>query len=144
MRLPRLRFTIRVLLIAITVAAIPMGLFRGWAGVRVKVGSNEQAVEAAAALVMTEDARFRPDKHMARVYLECGGTPLLVDFSPDDATHVVKRVGITAQGGFRGPSTFSKADGVKSFRDGPGLYLLDRKGKVTGLVPWWAEGGRPT
>lgn len=134
MRLPRVRFTIRILFLAIGVVAIPIAFFRPEP--RSEMRSDEQAVEVAAALVMQEDATFRPDKHGAKVYRECGMTPLLVDFSSNTGIYVVKRLGITDQGVVRGPSTFAESDRVKSFRDGPGVYLLDRTGKVVALAQY--------
>jgi hypothetical protein len=140
MRLPRVRLTIWTLLVPIVVVAIPVALFR--AGPRAKARNNEQAVEIASALVMQGDANYRPEKHKARVYRECQMTPMTVDFYPQDAAFVVKRVKLTDQGDRRGPWTFTQRDRVTSIRDGPGLYILDRLGKASRLVPWWTEGGR--
>jgi hypothetical protein len=134
MRVCRIRFTIRSLFIAIAIGAIPMAFFRP--GSRVEVQSVEQAVEVAAALAMQEDATFRPDKHRAKVYRECGMVPLRVDFYSSVGTYVVKRIMITDQGVIQGPWAFTESDQVKSARNGPGMYLLNGKGKVIALLPY--------
>ena len=97
--------------------------------------SSEQAVEVAAALVMQEDATFRPEKHRARVYSECGMGPVFVDFYSDIGTYVVKRLRIK-DGVVRGLSTFSESKCVTSSRHGPGMYVLDATGRVIGLLPY--------
>jgi hypothetical protein len=134
MRVCRIRFTIRSLFIAIAIGAVPMAFFRP--GSRVEVQSVEQAVEVAAALAMQEDATFRPDKHRAKVYRECGMVPLRVDFYSSVGTYVVKRIMITDQGVIQGPWAFTESDQVKSARNGPGMYLLNGKGKVIALLPY--------
>ena len=134
MRLPRVRFTIRTLFIAIAIVAIPMAFLRP--GPRVEVRSLEQAVEVAAAVVMQEDATFRSDNYTAKVYRECGMSPLCVDFYPEIGNYLVKRVMITDQGAIRGPWTFTESDGVASSRNGPGVYVLNRTGKVIALLPY--------
>jgi hypothetical protein len=133
MKLRRVRFSTAAILVAISAAVTPAALLRAGPGLTIR--TNEEAVEAAATLGMRGDAAFRPEEHRARVFRECGMAALLVDFYPVGADRVVKRVGFTARGAFRGPSTYTRAEGVKSFRDGPGLYLLDRAGRVTGPVP---------
>ena len=132
MQLPRVQFTIRTLFIIIAAVAMPMVFLRPRGP---DVRTDEQAVEVAVAVVMQDDATFQPEKHRARVYQECGRTPLTVDFYPEVGTYVAKRVRITANGAIRGPWTFTQGDWVRSFRDGPGMYLLDRTGKVVALVP---------
>jgi hypothetical protein len=130
MRLPWIRFTIRSLLIAIPIVAIPMAFLRPG----VELETDEQVVEFAVALVMQEDATFLPDKHRAKSYRVCG-SPLTVDFYPDMGACVVKRVKITDRGDFLGPFTFTVSDRVKSSRDGAGVYLLDRTGHVFAFSP---------
>jgi hypothetical protein len=134
MRLRRVRFTIRTLFVAIAIVAIPTAFLRP--GPRVELHSVEQAVEVAVALVMQEDATFRPNNHRAKVYRECSISPLCVDFYADIGTHVVKRVRITNQGAIRGPWTFTEGDRVASSRNGPGVFVLDRTGKVFALLPY--------
>ena len=128
----RVQFRIRTLFVIIAAVAVLIGFLRPWQGVDVR--TDEQAVEIAAALVM-RGCNLSARKHRAKVYQECGTTPLLVDFYPNVGTYVAKRVGITANGAIRGPATFTQEEGVRSFRDGPGMYLLDRTAKVIALVP---------
>jgi hypothetical protein len=45
-------------------------------------------------------------------------------------------VRFTNQGGIEGPGRFESHQQVKSSRDGPGMYFLDRTGKVVGLEPY--------
>ena len=133
MRLPRIRFTIRTLLVAIGIAAVPMTFFRSEP--RVELTSYEKAVEIAAAVVMQEDATYQPEKHLAKVYRECSMAPLHVDFYSEDRAYVVKRVGFI-HGAIRGPTTFAECDRVTSSRDGPGMYALDRTGKFIARLPY--------
>ena len=133
MRIPRIRFTIRTLLVAIGIAAIPMTFFRPEP--RVELTSYEQAVEVAAVVVMHDDSTYRPEKHLAKVYRECSRSPLSVDFYSEDRAYVLKRVGFM-HGAIRGPTTFAESDRVTSPRDGPGMYALDRTGKFIARLPY--------
>jgi len=134
MRRRHIRFTIRTLFIAIAIVASAMASFHP--APRVEVRSREQAVEVAAALVMQEDATFRPDKQRAKVYQGCGKSPICVDFYSDIGSYVVKRVVITERGVNPELSTFAEIDRVESVGSGRGMYVLDRTGKVIALLPY--------
>ena len=134
MRSLRVRLKIRSLSIAIAIVAVAMACLRP--GSRVDVSSKEQAVEIATALVMQEDPSFRPEKYKAKVYRECGMSPLVVDLYSDNEAYVAKRVRFTNQGAIEGPWTFESYQQVKSSRDGLGMYVLDRMGQVIGLAPY--------
>src|SRR5436305_1672928 len=111
MRLPRVQLSVRMLLfaaavtagllmfstrprdafafVAIIVAGLLMIFTRLSAGV---VRTPQEAIRIATAHWRATDPRFRPEKHMARAYLEFGLPRWTVDFYPVDGTSVVKRV----------------------------------------------------
>ena len=83
---------------------------------------------------MQEDPSFRPEKYKAKVYRECGMSPLVVDLYSDNEAYVAKRVRFTNEGAIEGPWTFESYQQVKSSRDGLGMYVIDRMGQVIGLA----------
>src|SRR5262249_49336467 len=134
MRAPGVRVKIRSLSFAIAIVGVFLACLRP--GSRVDVTSREQAVEIATALVMQEDPSFRPEVHKAKVYSECSMSPLTVDLHSETDTYVVKRIRFTSRGTIEGPWTFGSEQHVESSRSGPGMYVLDRAGKVIGLAPY--------
>ena len=139
MRLPRVQ-NIRSLLLAIAVVAVAIACLRPRP--RLEIHSNEQAIEIATALVIQDDPSFRPERHKARIYQECGMSPVVVDLYSETDTDVVKRVYFTRRDGIEGPETFECDQHVESSRYGPGMYVLDRTGKVIGLVRIRGRTGR--
>ena len=105
MRAPGIRLKTRSISLAIAIVAMILACLRP--GPRVNVSSWEQAVEIATALVIQDDPSFRPEKHKAKVCLECSRSPLSVDLCSDTDTYVVKRVRFTSRGTNEGPWTFT-------------------------------------
>jgi hypothetical protein len=134
MRASGVRLKIRSLSFAIATLAVVLACLRP--GSRVDVSSREQAVEIATALVTQDDPSFRPEKHKAKVYQECSTSPLVVDLHSEMDTYVVRRVRFTSRGTIEGPWTFGSDQHVQSSRSGPGMYVLDRAGKVIGMAPY--------
>jgi hypothetical protein len=147
MRLPRLRFTVRTLLFAAAitagllafstrprdaiafVAVIVAGLltlFTRFNGAAVR--SPQEAIRIATGDLRKRDAAFRPEKHMARAYMEFGLPLWTVDFYPVYGASVVKRVKVTDRGVVRGSASFREDAEVQSLKESPPIYLLDRDG----------------
>jgi hypothetical protein len=129
----RTRITLRAMLALVAVAATALAVLAPRSSPHLQ--SYEEAVEIAAAVVMEQDASFRPERHRAKIYRECSLSPLRVDFYSDTGEYVVKRLSFR-DGSILGPSTYDESDRVKSSRDGMGMYLLDRTGRVVALAPY--------
>jgi hypothetical protein len=71
------------------------------------------------------------DHHPAKRTTENGARP-----RDPEPSRVVRRARITYRGAMLGPETFESYQGVKSSRDGLGMYVLDRMGKVIGFAPY--------
>ena len=152
-RLPRMRFTVGRLLLAAAVLAgvitlstrprdtfvfvtiIAAGLLMVFSRLSGAVARSPQAaIRIATAHLIESDAAFRPEKHMARAYLEFGLPRWTVDFYRVDGTSVVKRVEVTDRGVVRKSTSFREDQEITSVKESAPIYLLDRNGTVLNVT----------
>ena len=89
----------------------------------------ESAVHVASRGLITIDPTFRPADHVVRVFCECSGAPLTIDYSSQGIGPVVARVRVGSWGFVRQASFFRPEQGVESYRTGQ-LFRLRPDGSL--------------
>jgi hypothetical protein len=106
MRLPRVRFTLRRMTLAVAILGISFAIYRT---ATYEVGP-EEAIRIATDNLLRSDKSFRPTGTMARAYRTCGNAPWTVDFFPADSRYLVRIVIVSQSGSVGQIMAFKESD----------------------------------